>query len=49
MKMTVVWEVAPCSLVDIDQRLAPMMEAVRFSENSVNIYQIARRNNSEDN
>jgi hypothetical protein len=54
--LAVFWDVAPCSLVDIDRRfrgdyrllIAPMMEEVRTSETSVNIYQTTRRNISED-
>jgi hypothetical protein len=42
MNMAVFWDVAPCSLV------ALMVEAVSSFETSVNIYQTARRNISED-
>jgi hypothetical protein len=57
--MTVFWDVAPCSLVEIDRRfrgvtasitkaIALMMEAASTSETSVNFYQTTRRNNPED-
>jgi hypothetical protein len=59
MKITVVWVVEPCTLIEIYQRyrrscaarcllIALMMEAVGTSETSVNFYQITRRNNPED-
>jgi hypothetical protein len=49
MKMTVFWDVAPCSLVEIDRcfevltasiiwLIALMMEAVSTSETSANFY-----------
>jgi hypothetical protein len=46
-KMTVFWNVSPCSLVDIDRRfrgltasiIKAMTEAVRTSETSASIYQ----------
>jgi hypothetical protein len=44
MKMAVFWEVASCSLADIDRHCdALMMEAVSSSETSVSIYQTTRR------
>jgi hypothetical protein len=46
-KMTVFWDVEPCSLVDTDRRWA-MMEAVSTSEASVNFYEPTRRIDSED-
>jgi hypothetical protein len=52
MKMTVFWDLAPCSLVEVYRRfsaiVALMMEAASTSETSVNFYQTARRNNPED-
>jgi hypothetical protein len=57
MKMAVFWDVAPCSLVDIDRRFrcayclhhqALMTETVSTSETSANIYQTTRRNIPED-
>jgi hypothetical protein len=58
MKMTVFWDVAPCSLVEIYRRfrdacclhhqVAMMMEAVSISVTSVNFYQAARPNISEE-
>jgi hypothetical protein len=51
MKMAAFWDIAPCSLVDIDRRfraIALMMEALSTSETSVNIYQTTRRNVPED-
>jgi hypothetical protein len=46
MKMTFLWDVAPCSLVDTDRHfrgaiIALMMEAVSSSETSVTTYQTA--------
>jgi hypothetical protein len=45
MKMTVFWDVAPCSFVEIDLRfrgayclIVLMMEAVSTSETSINFY-----------
>jgi hypothetical protein len=47
--MTVFWDVATCSLVEIDRRfIALMMEAVSSSEMLVSIYQTTRRNIPED-
>jgi hypothetical protein len=48
--MAVFWNVAPCSLVDIDRRVRGvlMTNAVSCSETSVSIYQITRRNIPED-
>jgi hypothetical protein len=40
--MTVVWDVAPCSLI------ALMMEAASTSETSVHFYHTTRRNIPED-
>jgi hypothetical protein len=55
MKMTVFWDVATCSLVEVYRRfrgaycdIALMMEAESTSETSVNFYQTTRRNNPED-
>jgi hypothetical protein len=48
MKMAVFWVVAPCSLVEVYQRIALMMEATRTSETLVNFYQTTRRFNPED-
>jgi hypothetical protein len=48
MKMTVFWDVAPCSLVEVSLLIALMMEAESTSETSVNFYQTTRRNNPED-
>jgi hypothetical protein len=51
MKVTVFWDVAPCSLVEIDRcfrGIALMMEAVSTSETSVNFYQTTWRNIAED-
>jgi hypothetical protein len=50
MKMTVFWDFAPCSLVEIDRRFrgALMMEAASTSETSVNFYETTRRNIPED-
>jgi hypothetical protein len=38
MKMTVFWYVTPCSLVETDQLIALMMEAVTTSETLINFY-----------
>jgi hypothetical protein len=46
MKMTVFWDVMPCSLIEVYPR-ALMMKAVNTSETSVNFYQTTRRNNPE--
>jgi hypothetical protein len=56
MNMTVFWDVAPFSLVEVYRRfrgaaisiIRSMMEAVITSETLVNFYQITRRNNPED-
>jgi hypothetical protein len=40
--MTVFWDVARCSLVEV-YRISLMMEAARTSETSVNFYHITRR------
>jgi hypothetical protein len=48
MKMAVFWVVAPCSLVEVYQLIALMMEAARTSETLVNFYQTTRRYNLED-
>jgi hypothetical protein len=45
MKMTVFWDIEPCSLVKV---IALMMEAARTSETLVNFYQATRRYNPED-
>jgi hypothetical protein len=39
LKVTVSWDVAPYSLVEIDRFIALMMEAVSISEMSINFYQ----------
>jgi hypothetical protein len=50
MKIIVFWDVAPCSLLEIDRRfIALMMEAVSTSETSVNSYETTGRNIPEDN
>jgi hypothetical protein len=53
--MTVFLDVTPCSLVEMDRHfrgafliIALMMEAVSFSETSVNFYATTRRYNPED-
>jgi hypothetical protein len=54
--MTVLWDVPPCSLVQIDRRfrdassniITLMMEAASTSETSVNFYRTTRRNIPED-
>jgi hypothetical protein len=55
IKMTVFWDVAPCSLAEVYSlfrgvfdEIALMMEAVRTSETSANFYQTTRRNIPED-
>jgi hypothetical protein len=49
MKVSVFWDVAPCSHVEVDRRfIALMMEAVRTSETSVNFNVTTRRYISED-
>jgi hypothetical protein len=45
MKMTVFWDVRPCSLIEV---IVLMMETVSTSETSVNFYQTTRRSISED-
>jgi hypothetical protein len=57
MKMTVFWDVAPCSLVEVDRRLRgayylhvhfiALMEAARTSETSVYFNENTRRYRSE--
>jgi hypothetical protein len=55
MKMTIFWDVAPCSLVEVVSEVlaacitAMMMEAASTSEKSVNFYQTTRRNITEEN
>jgi hypothetical protein len=47
VKLAVFWDVAPCSPVNTDPRfrvIILMMEAVRSSETTVNIYHTTRRN-----
>jgi hypothetical protein len=46
--MAVFWVVAPCSLVEVYQAIALMMEAARNSEMSVTFYQTTRCYNPED-
>jgi hypothetical protein len=41
--MAVFWVVAPCSLVEVYQAIALMIEAARTSETLVNFYQTTRR------
>jgi hypothetical protein len=57
MKVTVFWDVALCSLVEIDRRFrsayclhyqALMVEAERTSETPVSIYETTRHNVPED-
>jgi hypothetical protein len=58
MKMAVFWNVAPCSLVEVYQRIrgpcclhrliALMMQAASTAETSANFYQTTRRYNPED-
>jgi hypothetical protein len=54
MMMAVFWNVAPCSLVDIDRRfrgayrLNHQGDVVNSSETSVSIYQSVRRNIPQD-
>jgi hypothetical protein len=53
LKMAVFWDVAPCSVVEIDRRfrrglIALMMKAVSTSETSVNFYQRIRHNIPEE-
>jgi hypothetical protein len=55
VKVVILWNVADCSLVEIDRSLrgayylaALMMDAVRTSETSVSFYQMTRRNIAED-
>jgi hypothetical protein len=50
-KMTVFWDVAPCSLVlaaSVIGAVTLMMEAASTSETSENFYQTTRRNIPED-
>jgi hypothetical protein len=48
MKVIVFWDVAPCSLSEIDRRfIAMMMEAVSTSETSVNFHETTERNIEE--
>jgi hypothetical protein len=47
MKLTAFWDIAPCSLIEVDQRfreIALMIDAVRTSETSVNFYETTWRN-----
>jgi hypothetical protein len=48
MKMAVFWVVMPCSLVEVYQLFALMMDAARTSETLVNFYQTTQRYNPED-
>jgi hypothetical protein len=50
VKITVIYDVAPCSLVETVRSFGGvvMLEEVSISETSVNFYQIARRNNPAD-
>jgi hypothetical protein len=55
MKITVFWDVVPCSVVDVYWRItgqwvliALMLDAASTSETSVNFYQTTRRNIPED-
>jgi hypothetical protein len=48
MKITVFWNVAPCSLVKVYRLIALIMEAASTSETSVNFYQTTRCNIPED-
>jgi hypothetical protein len=48
MNVSVFWVVAPCSLVEVYQLIALMMEAASTSETSVNFHQTAWCNNPED-
>jgi hypothetical protein len=57
LKMTVFWDVAVCSLVEVKQHFrgvtasiirALLREAVKTSKTSVNFYQTTRRNIPED-
>jgi hypothetical protein len=47
-KMAVFWVAAPCSLIDVYQLIALMMEAASTSETLDNLYQTTRRYNPED-
>jgi hypothetical protein len=47
MNMTTFWDIAPCSLVEVDRRFRgaiTLMEAVCTSETSINFYETTRRN-----
>jgi hypothetical protein len=49
--MAVFWDVAPCSLVEIDRRfraITLMIKAASTSETSANFYETARHNTPED-
>jgi hypothetical protein len=52
MKMTVFWDVAPCSLVKVFLRFIDacclIIKAASTSETSVNFYQTTRRNTPEN-
>jgi hypothetical protein len=48
MKMTVFWDVVPCSLVEVYWVIALMMEAASASEILVNFYQTTWRNIPEN-
>jgi hypothetical protein len=49
MKFRVLWGLLPCSQIDVDRRfVALMLEAVRTSETSVNIYLTTRQYIPED-
>jgi hypothetical protein len=51
MKMTVFWDIAPCSLLETDRNfsaIALMVETINTSETSVNFYETTRRNIPED-
>jgi hypothetical protein len=46
--MAAFWVVVPCSLVEVYQGIALMMEVACTSETLVNFYQTTRRYNPED-
>jgi hypothetical protein len=58
MKITVFWDIAPCSLIEVDMfqmfilppwsRWWVMMETVHTSETSVNFYETTHSNIPED-